>query len=90
MTLGDVLANHFARYVVRTVSDFWSQDARGVGGEDGCVRCADCVVNGSGLVVVNCFVDLEGCEVATVLLGLCLVLATSSASRGLRVDTYWT
>lgn len=69
MAFGDILADVFASDVVWTVCDFRCENAGGVGGEDGGVRVADGIVINTSLVVVDCFVDLEGCKVTAELLG---------------------
>ena len=69
LAFGDILANVLAGDVVWTICDFGGENAGGVGGEDGGVRVAGGVVVNTSLVVVDCFVDLQGCKVTAELLG---------------------
>jgi hypothetical protein len=63
LAFGDILANVLAGNVVWTICDFGGENAGGVGSENGGVRVAGGVVVNTSLVVVDCFVDLEGCKV---------------------------
>jgi hypothetical protein len=79
LAFGDILANLLAGDVVWTICDLGSENAGGVGGEDGGVRVAGVRVAGvrvaggvvvnASLVVIDCFVDFEGCKVTAELLG---------------------
>lgn len=70
MTFSYIFADEFAGYVVWTVRVFGGEDARRVCSENGRVGGGDSVVGESGLVVVDCFVGLECCEIATEFLWL--------------------
>jgi hypothetical protein len=76
LAFGDILADVLTSDVVWTVCDFRCENAGGVGGEDGGVRFAGGIVVNTSLVVVNCFVDFEGCKVTAELLGswVCLLV----------------
>jgi hypothetical protein len=69
LAFGDILANVLAGDVVWTICDFGGENTGGVGGEDGGVRVAGGVVVNTSLIVVDCFIDLQGCKVTAELLG---------------------
>jgi len=76
LAFGDILTNVLASDVVWTICDLGGENAGGVGGEDGGVRVAGGVVVNTSLVVVDCFVDLEGCKVTAEFLSswVCLLI----------------
>jgi len=62
LAVGEVAAHELAQDVVGTDGDFWGQDARRVGGEEGAGRGVAC--NGAGVVVVLGLESLKGSEIA--------------------------
>lgn len=71
LSFSNVLTDSFAENVVGTISISGSQDARGVSGKDGGFWGIDAVIENTGLVVVDSFVDFKGGEITTELLGHC-------------------